>query len=320
MDRALFQNAVTSIELGVEDFQNADSRRLTSAVRNLYAGVLLLFKCVLERHSPPGSDGALIYLKIEPELQPDGTVALKGKGNTVDRNEIESRMKALKLVVDWAPLKVIARIRNDMEHLHYASPRSQAEAAFSNALPLITSLVEGHLKESPAKSFTADCWAFLTANEKIYEERLARCRATFQHLAWVSSVQADAVNEIRCSCGSELVRQTHPENTELGALELECADCLLPIKIEDVFEAAISDATYADQYIAMTDGGEPPLAMCEECLCDSWYVDEDVCLMPTCLPPRTDKKCRSCGNRVEPSRMNTDYGVCIDCAYEIHNQ
>lgn len=319
MDRSLFRNAVTSIELGVEDFQNADARRLTSAVRNLYAGVLLLFKCVLERHSPPGSDGALIYQKIEPELQSDGTVVLKGKGTTVDRNDIERRMKALKLVVDWAPLKAIARIRNDMEHLHYKDPRSQAEAAFSNSLPLIVSLLEVHLDESPAKSFSVECWDFLTDNEKIFEERRSRCWATFDGYEFVSETQEYAFKAVRCSCGSSMIRRVDPAQTILEMLELQCADCLERLDIEEVFEAAISEATFADQYIAMTDGGEPPLVMCPECLHDSWFVDDDVCLMPTCLPPRTDRKCRSCGNRVDPSRMDSDYGVCIDCAYEINN-
>ena len=37
----LLQNAVVSIQLGLEDFASEDERRVISAVRNLYSGVFL---------------------------------------------------------------------------------------------------------------------------------------------------------------------------------------------------------------------------------------------------------------------------------------
>jgi hypothetical protein len=45
--RGLFRNAVQSIQLGIEDYQANNSKRAVSAVRNFYAGVLLLAKEVL---------------------------------------------------------------------------------------------------------------------------------------------------------------------------------------------------------------------------------------------------------------------------------
>ena len=41
---SLFSNAVASIRMGVEDFRQQDPDRDISAVRNFYAGVLLLAK------------------------------------------------------------------------------------------------------------------------------------------------------------------------------------------------------------------------------------------------------------------------------------
>jgi hypothetical protein len=53
----LLKNAIASIQLGVEDFKrNDDPRRLLSAIRNFYAGVLLLCKEVLRRLSPDDSN------------------------------------------------------------------------------------------------------------------------------------------------------------------------------------------------------------------------------------------------------------------------
>ena len=57
---SLLQNAVVSIQLGLEDFASEDERRVISSVRNLYSGVLLLCKEVLRLLSPPDSNDVLI--------------------------------------------------------------------------------------------------------------------------------------------------------------------------------------------------------------------------------------------------------------------
>ncbi len=54
----LFDNAIQSIQLGVEDYQANDPRRALSAVRNFYAGILLLAKEVLVRTAPGASPEA----------------------------------------------------------------------------------------------------------------------------------------------------------------------------------------------------------------------------------------------------------------------
>ncbi|WP_219018032.1 hypothetical protein [Shewanella algae] len=49
---SLLNNAVESIQIGVEDFESSDARRVLSAVRNISAGILLLYKEKLRRMSP----------------------------------------------------------------------------------------------------------------------------------------------------------------------------------------------------------------------------------------------------------------------------
>ena len=44
---SILQNAIDSIIIGVEDYDNSDKKRLLSATRNIYAGVLLLLKSKL---------------------------------------------------------------------------------------------------------------------------------------------------------------------------------------------------------------------------------------------------------------------------------
>jgi hypothetical protein len=57
---SILSNAVDSISLGIEDFQSQDQRRLISCTRNLFAGVLLLFKHRLVQMSPAGSNEVLM--------------------------------------------------------------------------------------------------------------------------------------------------------------------------------------------------------------------------------------------------------------------
>ena len=51
--KRLFQNAVDSVELGLEDFRLAksDPRRYVTATRNVFSGMLLMFKSWLAEES-----------------------------------------------------------------------------------------------------------------------------------------------------------------------------------------------------------------------------------------------------------------------------
>jgi hypothetical protein len=101
----LLKNAVVSIQLGLEDFASDDERRIISAARNLYSGVLLLAKEVLRQLSPPGSNDILIRTK-KAVKEADGIVKLVGDGKkTIDRFDIEETFKQLQLGVDLSNLR-----------------------------------------------------------------------------------------------------------------------------------------------------------------------------------------------------------------------
>ena len=98
---SLLKNAVLSIQLGLEDYESEDERRVISAARNLYAGVLLLCKEVLRQMSPPGSHDLLIRVRKKAIKDEHGNVRLIGDGKkTIDRAEIEETFKQLQLKVD----------------------------------------------------------------------------------------------------------------------------------------------------------------------------------------------------------------------------
>ncbi len=114
---ALLDNAIKSIQVGVEDYQNGAEDRLLASVRNIHAGILLLYKEALLRLSPTNSNEVLIKAKIVPTLDGVGNLIFVGSGGkTVDVQQIEERFEQLKITTDWVRFKRITKIRNDIEH------------------------------------------------------------------------------------------------------------------------------------------------------------------------------------------------------------
>jgi len=62
----LLKNAITSLELGIDDYFSKKENRVFSSVRNLYAGILLMYKSKLLDLCPAGTDEVLIKSKILP--------------------------------------------------------------------------------------------------------------------------------------------------------------------------------------------------------------------------------------------------------------
>ncbi len=108
---SILQNAVDSISIGLDDYRSSDPRRLVSATRNIYAGILLLFKHKLSLLSPAGSDEVLLKQKVQPSKQPDGQIGWIGKGRkTVDAIQIQERFEALDIEVRLGPCNADQRL------------------------------------------------------------------------------------------------------------------------------------------------------------------------------------------------------------------
>ena len=108
---SILKNAIDSIAIGLEDYESTDQRRIVSSTRNIFAGILLLFKHKLCELSPPDSDEALIKQRVLPRLDATGAVNWIGKGKkTVDVINIEDRFKSLGIEVDWDRIKRINTI------------------------------------------------------------------------------------------------------------------------------------------------------------------------------------------------------------------
>lgn len=233
--------------------------------------------------------------------------------NTVDRQQIDERFKELGLNLDWSKLQELARIRNDVEHLFMTVKPAIAKEALASAMPVIEQLLVGHLQEEPAHLFRDGVWKSLLENKDVFDQQQVRCTETFRNMNWEFETLVEAVTELRCSnCGSSLVRQIDSDNQSFEAMEIDCAECGEALDREVVFEAAIGESVASDAYIAMTDGGEPPVTTCPECHRESW-VNGEGCV----LCPGADLTCSMCGEEFNPDDFNYDAGMCSYCAWRM---
>ena len=306
---ALLENAIVSIQLGLEDYASKDGHRVISAVRNLYAGVLLLCKEALRRLSPPGSNDILIRTRKKVVKNPDGTVRFVGAGkHTIDRAEIEQTFKELQLNVDLSTLKRLAAIRNDIEHMHSGVGPALIQEAIADAMPIIHAIIVKELQEEPGLLLGADAWDTLLEEATVFKQVQDVCQTSFDEVDWGSEVLAEAVNEFQCPhCTSTLIRNENAVGKYRDEVQLVCSQCGETAEPEAVFEDALQRALELNAYEAMKDGGGPPLANCPECLRDAFIVDEGQCV--NCGLSLEGRKCGLCGEdlSVDDYRVSDGY-------------
>jgi hypothetical protein len=278
---SMLDNAVNSIRLGLEDFKAAehDEARALSSIRNLTAGLLLLFKVKLQAMSPPGSNEALLKERVTPTLGTDGQTAWIGSGSkTVDVRSIITRLKGLGVEgVEWRLLETLTSIRNEVEHYHSTRPTSVLLETVANCFHLIQQFVPRYLEISPVSLLGGDIWTFLTEHEAFYERERKTCLESLSHVLWPTDILVGAIEHLSCpQCKAKLMKASG--NLELPSqTRFHCTRCEVISQFGDVVESMLVEKYFADLYIAATQGGESPLEPCEHCGRDSYVVEEQRC-------------------------------------------
>jgi predicted RNA-binding Zn-ribbon protein involved in translation (DUF1610 family) len=296
--KALLENGILSIQLGLEDYASKDKRRVISAARNLYAGVLLLCKEVLRRLSPANSNDVLIRSRKEAVKEADGSVRIVGAGKkTIERREIEQAFAQLRLNIDLSNLKRLADIRNDIEHLYPGVGPGLIQEAMADAMPIIRAIIVDQLHEEPASLLGADAWGALLNEAAVFKQEQDACRTSFNNVDWESQTLASALKEFRCPhCASTLVRNDNLPATRIDDVMLVCSKCGEGAETEDVFEAALQRDLEADEFEAAKEGLGPLLEECPECFRDTFIVGEGRCV--SCRFSLSGYECHICGEQL----------------------
>ncbi|HBG96651.1 MAG TPA: hypothetical protein DDY14_15305 [Chromatiaceae bacterium] len=310
----ILKNAVQSIQVGVEDFNSNDPRRVLSAARNIYAGILLLFKEKLRALSPPGSNEVLVKKNIQPSTTQTG-VQFVGKGkNTVDVQQIKERFASLNVEVEWKTIEKIQKVRNDIEHYCTSHTESKVREFIAESFLIIRDFLKTNLKLEPIDVLGEETWETLLKTAEVYSKELNDCRSAMEEVDWQSEALAQAVTSIHCpNCLSELIRPKDKNTTDPVFSTCICSSCGEEFALdEEVIQEALSEHFYADSYIAMTDGGDPPIVTCHECGMETFIIAEDKCAICQC--GRTYDACVICGETLTTDEQDLN-GL---CGYHYH--
>jgi DNA-directed RNA polymerase subunit RPC12/RpoP len=313
---SMFENAVASIRMGVEDYQQQDSLRDLSAVRNFYAGILLLAKELLIRSAPNADGEVVIAAKIKPA--PDGgggIIAVPDGKNSIDYNQIKSRFKDFSLTIDTTALDNLGAIRKDIEHKDSRHSNVAVRGAITSTFAVVTSLFR-QMQEDPA-DVLSDVWQVMLSTKEVYDAELKSARDTLSAVLWYSD-RIDQTDFKCLECGSSLVAQLDETNIDQANLEFMCRSCGDAPDFADMMEDAIDKKFGGEAYTrAKETGDEGPIYQCPACQRRCLLEEDEFCA--NCNEQLDyDNSCAVCGGHIPIS----DYldgiadGLCSYHAYQ----
>lgn len=308
---SILKNAIDSIAVGLEDYSSSDQRRVISCTRNLFAGILLLFKYKLSLLSSPGSDEALIKQRVLPVLDESAHLKWKGKGEkTVDVQGIKDRFESLNIDVDWKRIDKINKFRNDIEHYFSNLKHEAIQSLISDSFVIINDFIRKHLNEDPRKLLGGAAWAVLIEVNEVYEREKAACSAALQTLEFFDDEILNAFEGYFCDeCGSGLIMPSVRASEAICA-DYTCKSCEKTLPYEEMVNEAVADYFNHEAYLSHTDGGDFPLADCPECGGIYMYA-QGICAS---CGHTAEHKCQRCSSTILPEELSTE-PFCGYCAY-----
>lgn len=308
---SILQNAIDSIAIGIEDFDSSDKRRVISSTRNIFAGILLLFKYKLCNLSPEDSDEVLIKQTVLPSVDELGAIHWIGRGKkTVDVQSIKERFNSLNIKVNWERLDNINRYRNDIEHYYSTLNHTSIQALISNSFIIIRDFIVNELGEDPRVLLGDDTWSKLINVNEVYEKEKKECDISLEGLDYFIQEILCALQEYRCEqCGSDLI-QTDSSGDATEA-EFNCRTCGNTISYGAIVCEAINEYYSGDAYIAATSGGDTPVVICPSCGNDAYVYQEAIC---AACGYSASHECERCGGNIPPEELS-DENLCGYCSY-----
>jgi DNA-directed RNA polymerase subunit RPC12/RpoP len=308
---SLFGNAIASIELGIIDYRANEPKRALSAVRNFYAGTLLLAKEVLVRAAPEADPKEILGARYFPQPDGKGNIKFVPSVTTIDFHEIGARFKAFSLSIDQGALKDLSRIRNDMEHFFSNATHEKVQEAIAKAFPVVADMFR-QLGEDPLQHL-GESWRVMLEVKAVYDRELVVCQQTFSEVEWKSEAMTNAA--LRCpACDSYLVFRVDEASTHHEDADAQCRQCGEKITSTKLHETALGAHFHFDAYLAATEGGISPVGRCPECNLETYIVEENVCSW--CQLELGE--CARCGADLTPDTVDCDSNsLCDYCGHQM---
>ena len=321
----LLQNALDSICLGVEDYklsvECADrSIRVISAARNLFAGVLLLFKYrIAVLAGSPENAANLIYKTkgFQARLNDGGgvDVVLQQEHRTIDLREIQGIFQQLKVVTDWAVLGDLQRCRNDLEHLHAQHPTEEIKRFLVALFPLLRDFIINEIRANPY-DLLGSTWDVMLQNHDFYTKNLAESRSRWSALGVLDHTMKLFQTCLCRACGSALLephREDATSSLRFDDSEFRCS-CMACGQSDSFTEVLAQELMYAKE----DPFDETPVIIeCEQCWHQTFDLSEGICHLCTyeCHPA----KCSDCGSFLDGGQHQNGSlcNRCEETAYQM---
>jgi hypothetical protein len=323
--KKLYENAIVSIQLGIEDFKlsqlpesdGGNPFRALSSVRNLHAGLLLLFKYKIAIsvntdelayeliHSPPN--------KILPHPDGSGGVTWQPEGrfkkSTIDVSEIKERFKNFGVTVDWTVVEKLQECRNHLEHLHPNNSLGEVAEFVADLFPVVRDFITSELHDFP-QNVLGSAWDTMLKHKQFFSQQLINSLSSWEK-AGVPAGMEEYLEHCSCpECGSKLLNASHM-NLAAGETVSEdeslfnfiCTSCgetelIAPLLIE---------ALQREFFYWPPDGDEPTYEMCYQCGHETFLIAEQSCRWCECVLER--KSCSICGEMLTQDEQDNE-GLC----------
>lgn len=310
----IFENAVTSITLGIEDFETGTDERMLSAARNYYAGLLLLAKECLVCAAPEAEAMEVIGAKFKPQPDGQGGVEHVVSGYaTVDLSQLQQRFKDFGLPWPDVNIKRLQQFRNNLEHYHLKEPASALGEAIAASFPMVVDFFK-ILDEDPQEHL-ADVWDTIIAERATFEKVRADCLTSWDGVQWPAPVQK--LDRMSCpACQSALVGQADATNPDHEQVDGKCFQCGETIDREKIMEMVVQASYAMDAYIMAKEGLNSPIGYCPECGAEAYVDDGETSLCFSC-GESISGECARCSTAIDLNEYNPDHPqLCSYCAHQ----
>jgi hypothetical protein len=318
----VLKNAVSSIQLGMEDFVTSrdkpgQSARALSAARNIYAGVLLLFKYkIASLAKTPEQAKALIYTPqtILPHVTDSGAIAWSPRPharNTINTGMIEERLKSLGIYHDWNALMPLRDCRNALEHLHPTDPVTSIQASISTLFPMLGRFITQELGEMPG-ALLGEAWPTMLETHDFYSSCVSQIGQEWAVLQYPLAA-IGFMKECRCrACYSSLLKPLQDDidnsiSIDTHDFNLQCYAC-------GQIESAISflEDCFSNVHEDPFDQSDIEIVQeCQACLVRMYLLTDSTCHW--CGYDPKSPQCARCSQPIAEHLTRAGGRLCENC-------
>lgn len=327
----LRENALTSIRLGIEDFEvsqravqsNGDPARALSAVRNLFAGILLLFKYKIAISvTDPDIAPSLIF--NPPEILPytDGNGGIewrpvgKFKATTINVETIKQRFEGFGIQTDWKIIDKLQQCRNHLEHLHPANTLGEVADFVAELFPVLRDFILTQMNESPADLLESS-WQSMLKHHQFFLDTRTACDAGWSGvdvpeklIPWLKNCQCPECSSSLLMPSTSCVQKGLSVRCNEDDFDYTCLACGDFALVVPLLMDTLDSAFYYDP----TSGDDSSFEECDECGHGTFFLHEQSCLW--CSSKLHYRACVLCGEGL--GQDDQDNGGL--CSYHAHRR